>query len=145
MNTLGKIACRTIGLASMSAVIYDAYSIGKHHSKVGAQEASADVFERAIAAKRTNSNESYITGAMQNAVSDLRMNNPLPSVFGRIKGFIKGSMVSLGDNIIPVTLASMALLGKNKCAKAGAWGTAGYAAFLILKEGFGVGKHTPVD
>ena len=145
MNTIGKIACKTIGLASMSAIIYDAYSIGKHHSKVGAQEASADIFEKAIAAKRTNTNESYLTNAMQNKVSDLRMNNPLFPLFGKIKGFIKGSLISLGNNIIPVSLASMALLGKNTCAKIGAWGTAAYAAFLILREGFGVGKHTPID
>lgn len=145
MNLIGKIACRTIGLASMSAIVYDAYCIGKHHSKAGAAEASADVFEKAIAAKRTTDTESYITGAMQNKVADLRMNNPIISAFGRVKGFFKGTLNSLGNNIIPVSFASMALVGKNKTAKFGAWGTLGYAAFLVLKEGFGLGKHTPVD
>ena len=145
MNTIGKIACRTVGLAAMSAVLYDAYSIGKHHSKVGAEEASADTFEKIVAAKRTTDTESHITGAIQGKVADLRMRNPIFSAFGRVKGFVKGSLHSMGDNIVPVCFASMALLGKNTAAKVGAWGTAGYAAYIVLKEGFGLGKHSPID
>ena len=129
----------------MSAVLYDAYSTGKHHSKAGAEETAADVFEKTVAAKRTQDTESHLISAMQNKVSDLRMNNPIVSAIGRTKGFIKGALSSLGDNIVPATFASMALIGKNGWAKTGAWGTAGYAAYIVLKEGFGFGKHTPVD
>ena len=140
MNTVTKIACRTIGLAGMSAVLYDAYSVGKHYSIVGEKSALGRITMDAFAAKRTTTNESPVTSSVQNKVADFRMNNPLIPIAGRIKGFFKGTLSSLGDNIIPVAFSSMAVLGKNTWAKVGAWGMGGYAAFVILKEGFGVGK-----
>ena len=136
MGIVSKIVCKTVGIAGASAIIYDAYKIG--HEK-------SDWFEKTVAAQRTATSESHVSNAIQNKVSDLRMSNPLIPIWGRIKGFNHGVLESLGDNIVPVIFTSFALLGKKFYAKLGAWGLVGCGLYTAIKEGFGVGKNTPVD
>ena len=145
MVNVANIICKTVGIAGMSAIVYDAYANGKHHSAVGKEELSNDVFEKTIATTRTNTDSSHISSAMQKKVSNLRMNNPIVPFFGSVKGFVGGFFDSLGDNIIPVTLSSVALAAKGGFQKAGAWGLGIYAVYRIAKESFGVGKTTPTD
>ncbi len=145
MNFIGKVVCRTVGIAAMSAVAYDSYMEGQHHAASGAEEASADTFESIIAAQRTADSQSHITNAMQQKVADLRMSNPIITAFGKTKGFIKGALNSLADNFMPVAFASCALTGKGRWAKFGAWGIVGYSIYKIAKEGFGIGKKSPID
>ena len=59
--------------------------------------------------------------------------------------FTKGFLNTLGNNLIPVAFSSLALATKGTMSKIGAWGVAGYGLFTVLKEGFGLGKNTPVD
>ena len=145
MNTIGKIACKTIGIAGMSAILYDAYAVGKHYSMVGSKAAEGKLILDTYAASRTTTNESPVTNAVQKKVADLRLSMPLIPLIGKIKGFFKGSIESLGDNIIPVAFTSMAIAGKGFWAKLGAWGTAISALLVILKESFGLGKQSPMD
>ena len=145
MGIMANIVCKTVGIAGMSAVLYDAYKVGNRRSRCGAAKASVDHFEKVVDAKRTINDESYVTNALQGKVADLRMNNPVIPVAGKIKGFITGVLQSLGNNIIPVALSSLALATKGFFSKLGAWGLAGYGLVKILQEGFGVGKKTPID
>ena len=145
MGTIANIACKTVGVAGMSAVLYDAYSLGKQNSKRNLQKVNADHFEKVIADTRTMSSESAMTGAMQKKIANFRMNNPLISAFGSVGGFISGALNSLGDNIIPTAFASIALATKGKLSKLGAFGTIGYGIYTVLKEGFGVSKQSPLD
>lgn len=145
MNTFGKIVCKTVGVAGMSAVLYDAVSVGKAQSKRTSQQYDADFFEKVHADTRTTSTESPLTGAMQKKVANWRMNNPIISTAGKFKGAVTGFFSSLGDNIIPAATASLALAGKGFWAKLGAWGTAGYGLFVIAREGFGFSKKSPMD
>ena len=145
MSKLSTIVCKTVGLAGISAAVYDAYSVGKANSKRYANMNNADYFEKIHTANRTLSTESPTKNALQNKVSSLRYDNPIVPVYGKIKGFILGSLNSLGDNIIPVSLASLALITKGFMSKVGAWGVAGYGIFTVLKEGFGIGKTSIND
>ncbi len=145
MGTIANIACKTVGVAGMSAVLYDAYSLGKQNSQRNLQKVNADHFEKVIADTRTMSSESAMTGAMQKKIANFRMNNPLISAFGSVGGFISGALNSLGDNIIPTAFASIALATKGKLSKLGAFGTIGYGIYTVLKEGFGVSKQSPLD
>ena len=145
MVNFANIVCKTVGIAGLSAVTYDAYAMAKHHSSAVSSEMSADVFEKAIAAQRSNSTASHVTGAMQQKVADLRMKNPIVPIVGKVKGFIQGFLSSLGDNIIPITLSAVALGTKGFLQKAGAWGLGIYGVYQLAKEGFGLGKTTPVD
>jgi hypothetical protein len=145
MINAANIICKTAGIAGMSAVVYDACANAKHHAHVGREEAAADLYERAFAAERTTTNQSHVTSGMQKRVSNMRMRNPILPFFGGIKGWTEGFVHTLGDNFVPVVFASLALAAKGAWQKAGAWGLAGVAVFKILREGFGVGKHTPID
>lgn len=145
MKIVPKIICKTVGIAGMSAAIYDAYTLGSKNSKRTSQIINADHFEKVHSSTRTLSTESAINNAVQNKVADFRMQNPLFSVYGSAKGFVKGFIDSLGNNIIPVSFAALALVGKNTVSKIGAIGVAGYGLFTLLHEGFGVGKKTPID
>ena len=145
MAIIANIVCKAAGIAGLSAVAYDAYAVAKHHSNAAAAEISADTFEKAVAAQRSNSAASYVTGAMQDKVADFRMKNPIVPIIGKIKGFCEGFLTSLGDNIIPTAFSALALGTKGAAQKAGAWGLAIYGGYQLLKEGFGLGKTAPVD
>ena len=145
MVNVANIVCKTAGIAGLSAITYDAYAMAKHHSNATSAEVSADIFEKAVAAQRSNSTASYLTGAMQNKVADFRMKNPVVPLFGKIRGFIEGFFSSLADNIIPTTLSAIALGTKGKTQKAGGWGLVIYGIYQLAKEGFGLGKTAPVD
>ena len=106
---------------------------------------NADHFEKVHASTRTLSGESSVNSAMQKKIAEMRMDNPLFSIMGNIKGFTKGFLNTLGNNLIPVAFSSLALATKGTMSKIGAWGVAGYGLFTVLKEGFGLGKNTPVD
>ena len=145
MANVANIVCKTIGIAGLSVATYDAFAMAKHHSSAATSNISADVFEKAIAAERSNSTASHFTGAMQNKIADLRMKNPIVPIFGKFKGFIEGFLSSLGDNIIPITLSAVSLGTKGVTQKAGAWGLGIYGVYQLAKEGFGLGKTAPVD
>ncbi len=144
MVNMANIICKTAGIAGMSAVVYDSYAHAKHHAHVAEEELSADVYQKAFDAKRTTETQSHLTGEMQKKIMDIRMKNPVISVFGKTKGFIEGFLLGLGDNIVPVICSSLALATKGFTQKLGAWGLAGYALVKVIHEGFGVGKSTAV-
>ncbi len=145
MKLVPKIICKTIGVAGVSAVLYDAYMCGRAVCMNTGQSQSADSFESVISAKRTTSEVSPVTSAMQGHLAQLRMDNPIIPTIGKIKGFFKGTFISLSNNLVPIIFSVMALAGKNAWSKIGAWGLAGFGLYKVIKEGFGVGKHTPVD
>ena len=145
MGMVSNIVCKTVGIAGMSAVLYDSYSVAKKNSSRVAQMDNADHFEKVHTSTRTLSGESSVNSAMQKKVAEMRMDNPLFSIMGNIKGFAKGFLNTLGNNLIPVAFSALALATKGTMSKIGAWGVAGYGLFTIAKEGFGLGKQTPMD
>lgn len=145
MGMLANVVCKTAGIAGMSAVLYDAFSVAGANAKRTSLSMNADHFERIHTAKRTLSTESPVSNTIQSKVSDFRENNFLIPVYGSVKGFLSGLLTSLGDNIVPVSFAALALTTKGFFSKLGAWGVAGYGAYIALKEGFGFGKHSPMD
>ncbi len=144
MGIVANIACKTAGVVGMGAVLYDAVKIGGDMSGRVAQNLEADHFIRLHDTSRTLDRESFVDNAIQKRVKDFRMNTPLVNIYGKIKGALTGFFDSLGKNLIPVTCASLALAGKGRWAKAGAWGLVISGLYTVLKEGFGFGKHTPM-
>ena len=145
MKLIPKIICKTIGVAGVSSILYDAYNVGRAVCINTGQSVSADTFESIVSAERTTSEVSPVTSTMQKELSKLRMDNPIVPAYGRVKGFIKGSFISLGNNLVPTIFSVMALAGKNAWSKIGAWGLAGFGLYKVVKEGFGIGKNTPID
>ena len=145
MGMVSNIVCKTVGIAGMSAVLYDSYSVAKKNSIRVAQMDNADHFEKVHASTRTLSGESSVNSAMQKKIAEMRIDNPMFSIMGNIKGFAKGFLNTLGNNLIPVAFSALALATKGTMSKIGAWGVAGYGLFTIAKEGFGLDKQTPMD
>ena len=145
MGMMANIVCKTAGVAGMSAILYDAYSVGKVQSKRVSEDMEADHYLKIHSSTRTLSTESEVQNAIQKKVADFRMNTPFISTAGNIKGFTKGFFDSLGDNIIPAACASVALAAKGLAAKIGAWGLAAYGLYIVAKEGFGFTKKSPID
>ena len=145
MGTLANVVCKAVGIAGMGAVLYDAYTLGSIKSSRGAAKATANHLTDVVAAQRTATTDSYVSSAIQNKVSDLRMSNPLVPLWGRVQSFVNGTLDSLGNNIIPVICSTLALLTKGFTSKLGAWGLVGCGVYTIAKEGFGIGKHSPMD
>lgn len=145
MGIASTIMYKTIGIAGLSFATYDALGKAKLFSKVGEQKATADIFESTIAAKRTMDAASATTNAMQAKVANFRTSNPIVPFFGKMSGYCKGFLKSFSDNLVPVVFSAMALCGGQKTRKAGAIGFGAYSVYMVLKEGFGLGKSTPVD
>lgn len=145
MGIMANIVCKTAGVAGISAVLYDAYSVAKVNSQRVSQNEEANRYLKIHTDTRTLSTESYINNAIQKKVTDWRMNSPFNSAAGSFKGFVGGFVNSLADNIIPAACASVALAAKGTAAKIGAWGLALYGLFLVAKEGFGFTKKSPMD
>lgn len=145
MGMMANIVCKTAGIAGMSAVLYDAYSVGKVNSRRVSEDMEADHYLKIHADTRTLTNESEVNKAIQKRVKDFRMNTPFISTIGSVKGFTGGFLDSLGENIIPAACASVALAAKGAAAKIGAWGLAAYGLYVVAKEGFGFTKKSPMD
>lgn len=145
MGMVSNIVCKTVGIAGMSAVLYDSYSVAKKNTGRVSQMENADHFEKVYTSTRTLNGESSVNRAMQKKVAEMRMDNPLFSIMGSVKGFTKGFLNTLGNNLLTVAFSGLALATKGTLSKIGAWGTVACGLLTIAKEGFGLGKNTPVD
>lgn len=145
MKLAAKIACRTMGTLGMGVALYDAVNVASQYSKNGAQKESSRYIEKAYFDSRTTDTVSYSNKTIQDKVFDIRARNPLPTIWGGIKGSFEGGLYSLGNNLILVGSSALALTCKNVLAKIGAAGVALTALYNILRSGFGVGKKHPMD
>lgn len=145
MKLAAKIACRTIGTAGMGIALYDACNVANQFSKNGAQKESAKYLEKAYFNSRTIDTVSYSNKIIQDKVFDYRTRNPLPSIWGRIKGGAEGTLYSLGNSLFLVASSALALVSKNVFAKIGAAGAALTACYNVLRSGYGIGKQHPMD
>ncbi len=145
MNFATKIACRTLGTAGMGVALYDAVNVANQFSRNGAQKENAKYLENAYFNSRTTDTVSYSDNIVREKVFDLRTKNPLPSLWGRIKGGVEGTLYSLSDSLLLVGSSAFALVAKNTFAKIGATGVALTACYKILRSGFGIGKEHPMN
>lgn len=145
MRTITKIACRTVGIAGMGLALYDATRVASQFSKNGAQNQEAKYLEKAYFNSRNTDNVSFVSNNIRQKTYDLRSRNPLPSIWGRIKGGTEGAIYSLGTNLFTIACSSFALLSKGTMAKIGAIGVALGLCYDIARNGFGLGKHNPMN
>ena len=140
-----KIACRTIGAAGMGLAVYDAFQVGKQYSRNIAQQEESKFLEKAYFDSRTTNTTSFVSNGMRKKTFELRAKNPLPSLWGRAKGAVQGSLESLGNNIFTVACSALALASKGLLAKIGAVGVLLGAMYDVVSNGFGLGKQNPMN
>jgi hypothetical protein len=144
MASLGIIACRAIGTAGMGLALYDAIQGSKACARHQAHKVSADYLEKSYFNARTIDNISVNQNKIRAKTFDLKTKNPLPTVWGKTKGGINGFINSLGNSLPLVLCSTLAILGKNIVAKAGAIGIGCCLAYNIARNGFGLGKEHPM-
>lgn len=145
MNTLTKIACRTTGTVGIGVALYEAVKVGKQFSKNESQIVQGKYLENAYYNSRTVDKVSYTSNGIRKKTFDLRTRNPLPSIWGQIKGGTRGALYGLGENLFTVACSALAILSKGTLAKVGAAGVALKFCYDIARNGFGLGKKHPMN
>ena len=145
MNIASRIVCRTVGLAGMGVALYDSAKISKQFAEIGSEHQQEHYLERAYFNSRTADKVSYTSNALREKTFELRSKNPLPGIYGKIKGGFQGMMYGLGNYLPVVICSTLALACKNWAAKAGALGVGIAALYKVAREGYGLGKSNPMD
>ena len=144
MNLATKIACRAIGTAGICAAVYDSAKVAKHFSETGAEHAQEHYLEKAYYNSRTTDKVSYSSNAIRGKTFELRSKNPIPGMYGKIKGGFQGFMYGLGNYLPLIAFSTMALACKNFFAKVGAIGIGAAFLYKIVRDGYGLGKNNPM-
>ena len=145
MNTITKIACRTVGLVGLGSSLYNAARTSGHFSRACAQQTQANHLERTYFNARTLDTTNYTDNVIQEKTSNLLSRSPIPAIWGKIKGGFQGFMYGLGNSLPVLACSALALTCKNFGAKLGAVGVGLGFLYAVLREGFGFGKIHPMD
>ena len=144
MRILTKIACRTVGAIGMGLAIYDTARLSKHTAKARSRMSQADYLEKAYFNSRTLDDESYISNGIRKKTFDLRIKNPLASIWGSIKGGVEGALYAMGNNLMLISSSALAILSKGRLAIVGTIGIGLRFLYDILHNGYGIGKNHPM-
>ena len=134
-----------MGTIGMGIALYDASRVASQFSRNGAQNQQSKYLENVYYNSRTTDDVSYFSNNLRKKTFDLRTKNPLPSLWGRIKGGAEGAAYSLGTNLFTVACSSLAILSKGFLAKAGAIGVGLGVCYNVARNGFGLGKQHPMS
>lgn len=145
MVSVGKIICKTVGIAGMGVALFDATQASKSVARRTSHANQAAYLEKSYYNARTIDNISTTSNNVRAKVFDLETWNPLPAFFGKIKGGIKGFMYSLAVNMPIVLSSAFAIASKGFMSKVGATGVALCAAYKVARDGFGLGKEHPMS
>ena len=145
MKMVTKIACRTLGAAGIGLACVDSHKVAKQFAGIGSDHAQERYLEKAYFSSRTVDKVSPASNALREKTFELRSKNPIPSVYGKFKGRMQGFMYGMSNWLPVVICSSLAILGKNILAKAGAAGLGVIAVYKVLRNGFGLGKNNPMN
>ena len=145
MKTVTKIACRTIGTIGMGMSLYNAARVGNQFSRNEAHRIQGEYLEKAYFNSRTIDDVSYTSNKIRQKTFELRAKNPLPSLWGRVKGWTTGAFNSLGTSLPLIASSALAIVSKGFFAKLGATGVALSLCYEVARNGFGLGKKHPLN
>ena len=145
MKMITKIACRTVGAIGMGLAVYDATKVAKQYSKNYGHLEEGKFLEKVYFSSRTTNSTSFVSNGIRKKSFELRSRNPLPVLWGKVKGGAIGSCESLGNNIFTIACSALALLSKGLLAKIGAIGVVLGVVYDIASNGCGLGKHNPMN
>lgn len=144
-----KVLAKGVGVVGLGAVLYDAHQYGKIQARTSGKNQLADSACDAYMGSTTLNSTSTIDSKLQNARFKAEMNG---SIFGGIrrgfaqaKGYIKGALTSLAENIVPLALSAGTLVTSGPVSKVCAAATAIYGAVRGTTVAFGIGKPNPLN
>ena len=145
MVNFSTIVCRTVGVAGIGVALYDTVQSTKALSRKTAHTQTAKWMENSYYSSRTIDNISTHSNAVRAKTFDFKTRSPIPSIIGSIKGGFQGTLYGLGINLPTIACSALALVARGAWAKIGAVGVGCVFLYNILRNGFGVGKHHPMN
>ena len=139
-----KILCRTAGIVGIGAALYDATCLTKSGARHGMLVEEGKHLEDAYFSSRIPDHVSPNESNIGETVFDLRADNPIVPIYGKIKGGINGFLKGLGNNLPIVACSAFAIAAKGVMAKIGAIGVGLIGIYQIARQGFGLGKESPM-
>ena len=144
-----KYAAKGVGIAGLGAVLYDAHQYGKIQARTSGKNQLAESACDAYMGSTTLNSTSTIDSKLQNARLNAEVNG---SIFGGIrkgfaqaKGYIKGAITSLAENIVPLALSAATLVTGGVASKILGAATAIYGGVRAATVAFGIGKPNPLS
>ena len=143
MNFVGKVICKTVGVAGLGIVANDTVKGCKKFADRQADVYEARHIERVHEQTRTLDSESEFSSIIGKKAYDYRSSVPFSKIGGKLKGGFVGTIYSLGLHLPILACSALAVLCKGKASAIGAIGVGVSVAYEILRTGFGLFKPKP--
>lgn len=139
MNKYTVIA-KVTGAAAAGLMLFEANAAGLHHSKIEQLETTANRLPDEYVKSMRMEKLSPTGNELKKEFFKWQLDNNILEFFAGIKGYAKGIVGSLSENIIPVALATGALMFKKAAGRVCAVGLGLCGAKYLLYDVFSIGK-----
>lgn len=139
-QTILKYGIKAAGALGIGMIAYDAHKHAKHKANISAKKARVDAGLYYLDNAMHGSSPSAINDKLRWKIFDIETRNNFRGMVNAGKGYVKGFMGMLGDDILPLGLSLAALLTKGKVAPKIAGGALGaYSLYAFAKNILGIG------
>lgn len=137
---LSKCLIKGAGAITVGLIGYDAYKRGCWKSKMDTKLLTADMVQHVHNTSQLLDMNSQVRSDAKNGFHQWFLGTKIPTFITSIAGFVKGALTSMADNVVPLALATGALMFKGGMSKFCGIGLGLYAAHFFLTELCGIGK-----
>lgn len=137
---LSKCLIKGAGAITVGLIGYDAYKRACWKSKMDTKLMTADMMQRTHLTSQLLDMNSQVRADAKNGFHQWLLGTNIPTFFSGITGFVKGALSSMADNVVPLAMATGALMFKGGMSKFCGIGLGLYAAHFFLTELCGIGK-----
>ena len=141
----GTMVARGTGLATVGMVAYDAHVIGKLDGDTYSLSNESKRLMNAANDRMYLTTPSTTMGKIKDRIFDFQMNNSILMPFEAAAGYFGGVLKSCFNDIIPLGMGILALVGNKVVAKTSALGLILYGGYKFLTDGFGVGRQNRLN
>lgn len=137
------VISKVVGGAAAGLMLFEANNEGKVTSKMMQKKTTANRLPDEYLNSMRMDTKTLVGGELKKEFFKWQLDDNIPEVFAAIKGYAAGVFESLTTNIIPVALATGALLFK-KAGRFCAVGLGLCGAKYLLYDVFNLGKPEPL-
>lgn len=131
---------KTAGVAGLALIAYDAHKAGKYEATRTQKEIKSKGLTDEYLENMKQEKASKIQSDVKDGLFKFWADENVTTFFTHIAGYAAGAGKILLNDIIPLGLATGAILTKGLPSKLFGLGLVGYGAAFLLQELFGIGK-----
>lgn len=140
MANIGNILTKSLGVAGLALIAYDAHNAGKIEASMNEKHAKSDNIEEHFLNDMKLDSNSTVKSLTKKGIFKYYLDENFSGFFTNIGGYFKGFTSMLVNNVIPFGLAVGTVLTKGLASKAFGVGLLAYGGIFLLQEIFGIGK-----